>query len=88
MENLPLLEQRVPSQLCQLQKNFNFPSSLQVLNLGKNALKEIPRAIFQLEQLTKLDLSNNFIIDIPPGIEQMKELIHLNLKLSYPLKKY
>ncbi|UXE59960.1 MAG: leucine-rich repeat domain-containing protein [Woronichinia naegeliana WA131] len=53
-------------------------SNSKELNLAAQGLTEIPREVFQLQNLTTLSLYNNQIVEIPDAITQLQNLIRLN----------
>jgi len=52
---------------------------VQVLDLSKQGLTEIPVEVFQLTNLTRLSLGNNQIEVIPPELCQLTNLTKLDL---------
>ncbi|KAF2881866.1 hypothetical protein ILUMI_24298 [Ignelater luminosus] len=58
---------------------FNFERTLQYLHLDCNKIIELPRTLFQCEELRYLGLSDNEIETIPPLIEKLSNLENLLL---------
>jgi internalin A len=54
-------------------------SNRKELNLSAQGLTEIPREVFQLQNLTQLFLFNNQIVEIPDVIAQLQNLTSLSL---------
>ena len=54
-------------------------SNSKVLDLSRQNLTEIPKKVFQLQNLTRLSLGSNQIVEIPDAIDQLQNLTRLNL---------
>ena len=63
-----------------------FPKSLVILELQKNQLSAMPRAIATLVSLQKLDFSDNLLSTVPARLETLPKLNHLDLRNNRPLK--
>ena len=63
-----------------------FPTSLVILELQKNQLTAMPRAIATLVSLQKLDFSDNLLSTVPARLATMPKLNHLDLRNNRPLK--
>ena len=55
------------------------PEQVQILNLSRQHLSEIPQLVLELPNLRELDLSSNLITKLPDSIGKLKQLTKLNL---------
>lgn len=55
------------------------PETMRVLRLNANRIRELPKAVFNLQLLTHLNLSDNDIPYLPPGISRLVNLEYLDL---------
>ncbi|XP_018322720.1 leucine-rich repeat-containing protein 1-like [Agrilus planipennis] len=62
---------------------FNFERTLDCLYLDGNKICDLPRTLFQCEELRYLNLSDNEIHVIPPLIVKLSNLQHLDLSRNY-----
>ena len=67
---------QVPPEIAQLTK-------LQKLDLRQNPLRELPNALWELQELTELNLNGNQLTRVPPEIAQLTKLQKLYLKKNH-----
>lgn len=58
---------------------FEAQQTLEILSLEGNKLTELPRHLFQCEELKQLNVADNGLEKIPPFIGKLKQLQLLNL---------
>ena len=67
------------NQLVGLPTSLQRLNKLEVLNLDRNKLRELPAGIGDLIELRNLSVSNNQLVDLPTSMQKLGELEKLNL---------